>query len=484
MNILRTIMNWLAALAFLIIGSSNAAGYTIYGHAECQQPGWVPYEAEVKIFEVDPKPGGVFVMEEIQLPNTCKVGIDGEFQIQISEDIEGGYPDLVFVLTQNINNSVVTIYQENQSEPHWNMGDGSHVELQINSPLAVCYNSNLEFIPPHNGLLFIRVGNCSVAHIDCKGNDSESTGYYHPRRYITYFGENSDQPFGSALDLFGYLEQPGQCSIDYYTVEYQINGTLQWLQMQTNLSNMWYDTTDTDSSNWHWVSESMGPFSENVNGELHYLYRPPCKVQPNALYWAYPNRIVKFNTNLVPNELCRIRVRGFIYNTGGVLEQASNTIMPIDDNYGEIVLKIDNTLPIFGIQGIQLNENDQSPCDIIEFTSNDTIHVNFRVWDEEGHLGSYRLNAHYGSNQTVTPLPINAPLNQDNYGNWGTLPQYLWHGSQNYTLNYSSDDYTPAIMPTCAYQFSISVSKRTTNGYGLIFHDLVDTWHVTIKREE
>jgi hypothetical protein len=37
-------------------------------------------------------------------------------------------------------------------------------------------------------------------------------------------------------------------------------------------------------------------------------------------------------------------------------------------------------------------------------------------------------------------------------------------------------------MPTCAYQFRLWASKRTTNGYGLIYHHVEDTWHVTIQR--
>jgi len=37
-------------------------------------------------------------------------------------------------------------------------------------------------------------------------------------------------------------------------------------------------------------------------------------------------------------------------------------------------------------------------------------------------------------------------------------------------------------MPTCAYQFRLDVTKRTTNGYGLIYIGVEDTMHITLKR--
>ncbi len=38
------------------------------------------------------------------------------------------------------------------------------------------------------------------------------------------------------------------------------------------------------------------------------------------------------------------------------------------------------------------------------------------------------------------------------------------------------------LMPSCAYQFRLRASKRTTNGYHLIYTGVEDTWHATIQR--
>jgi hypothetical protein len=37
-------------------------------------------------------------------------------------------------------------------------------------------------------------------------------------------------------------------------------------------------------------------------------------------------------------------------------------------------------------------------------------------------------------------------------------------------------------MPACAYEFRLRASKRTTNGYGLIYDGLEDTKHLTLQR--
>ena len=83
----------------------------------------------------------------------------------------------------------------------------------------------------------------------------------------------------------------------------------------------------------------------------------------------------------------------------------------------------------------------------------------------------------YGHNQAVSPVP---PGGSDNYSNHIGATR-LWNGGI-VTVNYDAATYTPARMPSCAYEFRLDVTKRTTNGYGLIYVGLEDTMHITLKR--
>ena len=132
---------------------------------------------------------------------------------------------------------------------------------------------------------------------------------------------------------------------------------------------------------------------------------------------------------------------------------------------------------------MKLNGVSKNVCQILNFGtgSTDKISVNFRAHDQRGHLQGYALNAMYGHNASVSPKPTTPNKAEDNYNNnAGGSP--LWQGGLGYITDYKGDIYTPAKMPDCAYQFRLTASKRTTNGYGLIYHAVEDTWHITIDR--
>ena len=475
---------WLTVFVVFFIGQSSILAYTVNGHAECNA-GWAPYGAVVRVFEVDPSLGGGFTVEEIPLPTTPVIDENGNFTITTASPYGGGgfevgHPDLLFQFVQNVNGSDETIYVEETSETHWNVAVGSILNFRITSEIAVCFDPSISATPPNNKLfLFTRVGNCETACIDCKGSVPASEGYNCSRRLNHHtdpacskcIGMETDQPFGRTLDLFGWFGK--QCNIDYYKVQYSTDGGGTWTDIKRVLPNKWYDTSDPYSLNWHWVSEPMGPFDNG--GEVN-LYRIPFKVRP-GVPWSYPNRVAIFDTILVADGLCRLRVVGYKWS-GATLVLASSSDLLIDTNYGQIVLQIDNTPPTVAILDLKLNEVSKPPCDILSFGAGDTISVQCRIRDERGHLREYRLEAMYGHNMTVTPRPPGAT---DNYGNH-SAGNPSWKGSMSHTISYNGTFYDSVKMPTCAYQFRLHASKRTTDGYDLIYNWVEDTWHVTIQR--
>jgi len=476
-----------ACLLLAVMGSVTAVvgAHTITGTVfSVDQPGWVLSYGLITAYEVDVLPGNVYVVDPTPIATAAINGV-GQFTLSfpwapvagppIPPDYESGDPDLIFLITQDTG-AVETVYQEAPSDLHPNVANGAMLDLGIPSGVGVFINpapiANL--VPNDDLFLFTRVGNLPTADIDCNpGTSSNTTGYYRARNQ-GYAGTESDVPFGRTLDLFGWFGQ--YTNVDYYRVRYSTNSGAMWEYVKTNLPNKWYDTSE-----WKWVSQSMGPFSESG---LDYLYVVPHFYDPDptdgiaagSYPWAYMSRIARFDSTLVPDGTCLIAIEAYQWS-GSNLVLASSVVL--EPNYGQILLRIDNTAPIAHINAVQLTGATLAPCAMLTFgtTGSDWIGVSIKAWDANGHLSSYSLSAQYGQNQAVTSPPATA---SSNYG--AQTYVQAWQGCDPCMVTYYGDVYSPSDMPDCAYQFRLSVTKRTTNGYGKIYQGITDTWHVYIDR--
>ncbi len=230
----------------------------------------------------------------------------------------------------------------------------------------------------------------------------------------------------------------------------------------------------------------MGPFSD---GGLDNLYKVPFFVRPDTP-WSYLDRVTLFDTTLIMDGLCRVKIIGYKWS-GSALVQATSSDILVDPNYGEIVLQIDNTPPTVKILDVKLNGVSKPVCEILSFgtAASDKISVDFRIYDQRGHLSDYAMEAMYGHDCYVSPKPSIPNKAHDDYNN-NASGSPSWQGNLNYTSEYIGSSYgtsptspcTSNVMPTCAYQFRLHATKRTTDGYVLIYHWVEDTWHVTIQR--
>ena len=470
----------------------TAHAYTVSGHVQCQANDFPLYGGEVRAYEVDPVPGGSFT---ISLLFSAPVNTSGDFSSTVSwpaggGGFEAGDPDLVFEVVQNVSGTVQPIYQELSSSARWNIADGSHFILKSESPLAVCPDPSVSpsSVPADSLFLFTRVGSAPTAEIDCKGSAAKATGYWRPRKApFSFTGTDTDQPFGRTLDLFGWFGK--KAKVDYFKLRFSSDGGASWSDVDTSLPNYWYDTSDPNPLQWHWVSQSMGPFTV---GSINNLYQIPFFVRPNTP-WSWLDRVGRLDTTKAPDGINRLRIVAYKWS-GGSLVKATSSDLTIDPNYGEIVLQVDNTPPTVQILNVKRNGVSQPACGILNLGAADKLGVDFRVYDVRGHLRDYTLDAKYGHDCTVTPRPAAPSPAYDNYNNNASASP-SWQGNLSYSTEYLGSVYLPGPtvdcsvspapanrMPSCAYQLRLWVSKRTTNGYGLIYHYVEDTWHVTIQR--
>jgi hypothetical protein len=349
------------------------------------------------------------------------------------------------------------------------MSDGSAFPVSVTSPQAVCYNPGL--VPVNNSnFLFTRIGNLAVGEIS---KTPPTRGYHVSTVPMT---SDTDEPFGSELTMFGWfgLASDANC----YRVVYRSstdNGTTwsAWADITSDLSIQWYDPIHLT-----WVSEKLGPFSPGPSGSPANLYKIPFKIDINKT-WTYIDRIAIFDTRKVPDGLCQIKTEGYVWDYNESNAAAAATNLNYDPTYGELDLRIDNTAPFVQIFDVTLNGTVRDTCDILEFghTNIDNLGIEFEAFDLNGHLRNYSLDAMYGHNRIVSPKPA-----EDFYSNYQIIYHPTWKGNPKYTILLRGDIYNSTVMPPCAYQFRLRVSKRTTNGWNRIYPDVEDTYHVTIKR--
>lgn len=119
-----------------------------------------------------------------------------------------------------------------------------------------------------------------------------------------------------------------------------------------------------------------------------------------------------------------------------------------------LTLYIDNNLPEVNINSITHNGVGKSACSIVHMTSErDGLKFRITAHDPEGNLRGFNLSAHWGSNKGESIFSRSYPGSG------------LWTGVSNLLIP-SSGEWTPET--TCAYQFRVSATARTTNGYGYI----------------
>ncbi|HNX49937.1 MAG TPA: hypothetical protein PLS53_03675 [Thermoanaerobaculaceae bacterium] len=470
MRVLR--FSWIVMLSVL---AASASAFTINGNVKTPL-GCAPEGATVELLDVSLLPGGIV---KTKLLGTGFVDAAGHFAITfpwviavgppMPPSFESGGPDVIVRMRQLVDGAAQPVLDESPSDTRWNLANGSTLSLTTNAS-ALCH-SGVSSAPHNNDFVFTRVGAIPTADIDCRG-DIASSGYAYKSTTTAVKGNSTNQPFGGTMDLFGFFGS--MSGVNRYRIQYSTDGVT-FTDLSDPLSDSYYD-----SATHAWKSESMGPESLGGTGNL---YKLPYVEKP-ALAWSWFNRLAVVDSRKLPDGVERFTVIGYNWNESTHTLTMSPATLHIDPAFGVIRLQIDNTPPAYSINSILRNNAAVHPCDFVTLQGADVLEIRFTAQDPLGHLAAYALSAMYGHNQVVSPAP--APPGStdeavDGYSNH-IAATLTWNGAPEYAIQYKAATYPAAAMPTCAYQMRLSVTKRTTNGYGLIYHDLEDTWHITIVR--
>lgn len=424
----------------------------------------VPY-ASVQVFQVT-VPGF-----KTKLLTTATTLADGAFSATFTHGTSPR-PNVILKVTQTVGGVTTYIYSENPAtDTRYAIGDVVTVTLKASG--AVTSNPPPTPQPSGDEFLFTRVGNIVT------GSISQTNGYAYPNETAPYPypTADSDQPFGATLWIGGWfgvgLTTP-PLGAQYYKVQWaegihNVNAAVTWTDVTNPLSNSYFDFTTEN-----WVSQSMGPATV---GGVTDLYQLPNS--PGTIPWAFPDLLVQLDTTTLPTGPVTLRVIGYtgaavpaIVGGGSLANWFS---LYVDPAYGSLKLQIDNTPPSsVTISGVNINGTSVSACAtaILGSSASDYLEVDFGAYDSLGHLGGYTVDAIWGANNYVLPYPAPPPPGwnpaNDNYSNH-INGSNQWTGAASLATRYYGNQYNSAEMGPCAYDFRLLVSKRTTNGYGLVY---------------
>jgi hypothetical protein len=278
---------------------------------------------------------------------------------------------------------------------------------------------------PIAGVGLIPVGDGMPGHDGINPNTGRATtasGYFLPTK---------DAAFGGVLNFIGdhtILQNLFNQNAKKYCVK--VKGTQQLLL--SSWSNYHF-------KNNQWVYEYFAP-----DGDGFYELRSPSET------YSIDHLLFQWNTNGLPTGTHDVEF-DFVNQAGTVV------------NTQALRLMIDNNLPDVEILEIQYRNQTVQPCDIVSIQpSTDPVKVHYRVFDAEGDVYSFGLDAYHGENKVEHLIPTTYPTDG--------------HGVADAWL---SAPVNPKFPPeTCAYELRLWAYANVVNGYSFLgFRETSD--HVT-----
>ncbi len=379
------------------------------------------------------------------------------------------YPDLLFEARLWIDGEFRCIYDEPYADTRWNAGNYQYAKLVVNGQVPGCDPADTDIDPGQTeAFLFHNVGDVEPGWID--GN-----GIIHGAPAAT--GLN-DYVFGGGMEIFGQfkLTHIGK----YYQVEYQRDGESDWNPL---LGEQWYYS--------HYLGG--GVWETKLKAPRSFTGYPACYEIPD-----YTDYTITRKTQLItwqsyrkdgnvpryPNGLYHLRLR-LLEKTGpasvqpvaGFNPNANVLHLCIDNNWP--LSEIDPTMYVGELSGSTLNITGVPECGFVQ-RGNRYLLLHFMAEDLEVHFRNYSIAVNRGADQPIviptTALPAGVTTNPALPDFQISPPSYMFAApGDNFhnayaAMNLAVDPWLPGNQPLkqCAYNFTLTVWDRVTNGYNLI----------------
>lgn len=417
------------------------------------------------------------------------------------------HPDLIFRVTQDCGDGVVTLLDEDYLDARWNVNTYEHVNLTVSDD-ACCLADPPDDIEGYCALL---TDVCHVVINDIGGNPGAlpaPLGYANPG----VVSNTGDRPFGGVVKIQGDVGD----EVDYYDFEFLDTSGGGWIPVPDTamggFSRRWYQPLTTTFQN--------VPFRHSIDNRIVYESRQHYEANSGLnfgvdTFWTgleLKTLMPWATNNPFLNGTYRLRLRGYRLNAAGNL--VDQEVLPICSTQtpNGLVLRIDNrrvglgsghplpgtdpdrpcgpgtvhtcTLePDTAFIGVRIRKADGTAvsveaCADTKIVAGDRLEVDFVAYDPEGHLKNYAITSHYGLSSVVNlltaPTGILTPIPAGGLGVAGALqvgPDYLsarsqipggalpptWTGG---AIRLSIDAQV-AFPTTCCYQLKLRAWKRT-----------------------
>jgi len=312
--------------------------------------------------------------------------------------------------------------------------DGTRADIGATG--GACGTSAIpEELPIHSGFIFTSVGRIPTSAI---GNTFDG---------LAEFGSFHDAPFGGTLWLYG-----GFGHVDSSITEYSIH-IGEWDGSTPPEAGDFIAVDDPLSkARWDFIGGSYVPGRVPVGpetvGGIPFYDRT---VNGGGVIWGHENVMVKLDTSGFDGTY-DIQLRAY---------DATRTQVPLIDN--TLTLTIDNSEPVADLLSISRSDGTPIPeCAIIRLADEtENLRFRFNASHPGGHLHSYKLDALVGRDRHAGVLA------SDQYLGGHDSPGPIWNGVTGELLTTRP----AADWEQCAYQFRLTATARTTNGFSRIYQD-------------
>jgi hypothetical protein len=429
--------------------------------------------------------------KKTQLGTECETGDDGQFIFTFTrkdffeasagtthtEDTDWDeYPDLLFMAKLWLDGQFRTIYDEPYSDTRWNEGTYTWVKLVVNGQMAVGDPGDSDVdLAQTEEFLFHNVGDVEPGWI-------AGDGVIRTAPDTTSLNEHV---FGGGLEIFGQFKMAHVGK--YYQIEYQKNGEPDWHPVE---GEQWYYSHYLGAGKWETKLKAPESFTSPDGTKVY----PACYRVPDYADFtttrktqliAWQTYRMDGNIARYPDGLYHLRVR-LLEKTGAYVQPVAGfnpgtqiLNLTIDNHWP--VAEMDATLYVGAESGGNLTITPVPECGFVQRGAGRYLLIHFQAEDMQTHFRSYGITVNRGAYQATTiPAITPAPV-------WSTSPPlpgfhysppsyYFLAAGDNFPNGYTAMDLgsdpwlSGQPLAQCAYNFTLSVWDRVTNGYGLIHY--------------